>query len=33
VEILLQLFSRLGKEAIVVDDMPGFVSNRISTCS
>jgi len=30
VEILLQLFSRLGKEAIVVDDMPGFVSNRIS---
>jgi 3-hydroxybutyryl-CoA dehydrogenase len=30
VEILLQLFSRLGKEAIVVEDMPGFVSNRIS---
>ena len=29
-EVLLQLFSRLGKEAIVVDDMPGFVSNRIS---
>jgi 3-hydroxybutyryl-CoA dehydrogenase len=30
VEILLRLFSRLGKEAIVVEDMPGFVSNRIS---
>ncbi|HEY0433553.1 MAG TPA: 3-hydroxyacyl-CoA dehydrogenase family protein [Chitinophagaceae bacterium] len=30
IEILLQMFSRLGKEAIVVDDMPGFVSNRIS---
>jgi 3-hydroxybutyryl-CoA dehydrogenase len=30
VEILLQLFSRLGKEAILVEDMPGFVSNRIS---
>jgi 3-hydroxybutyryl-CoA dehydrogenase len=30
VEIMLQLFSRLGKEAIVVEDMPGFVSNRIS---
>ena len=30
VEILLQLFSRLGKEAIIVEDMPGFVSNRIS---
>lgn len=30
IEILLQLFSRLGKEAVVVEDMPGFVSNRIS---
>jgi len=29
-DILLQLFSRLSKEAIVVEDMPGFVSNRIS---
>jgi 3-hydroxybutyryl-CoA dehydrogenase len=27
---LLQLFARLDKEAIVVEDMPGFVSNRIS---
>src|SRR5882672_2451541 len=27
---LLQLFSRLGKEAIIVQDLPGFVSNRIS---
>ncbi len=27
---LLELLSRLGKEAIVVDDLPGFVSNRIS---
>lgn len=30
IDTLLQLFSRLGKEAIVVEDMPGFVSNRIS---
>ena len=30
VDILLQLFSRLDKEAIIVEDMPGFVSNRIS---
>ena len=30
VEILLQLFSRLSKDAILVEDMPGFVSNRIS---
>jgi 3-hydroxybutyryl-CoA dehydrogenase len=30
IETLLQLFSRLGKEAIIVSDMPGFVSNRIS---
>jgi 3-hydroxybutyryl-CoA dehydrogenase len=29
-ESLMRLFSRLGKEAIVVEDMPGFVSNRIS---
>ncbi len=29
-EILKQLFSQLNKEAIVVEDMPGFVSNRIS---
>jgi len=27
---LLQLFSRLGKEAVIVEDLPGFVSNRIS---
>ena len=30
IETLLQLFARLGKEAIVVEDLPGFVSNRIS---
>jgi len=30
VDTLLQLFSRLHKEAIVVEDLPGFVSNRIS---
>jgi 3-hydroxybutyryl-CoA dehydrogenase len=30
IETLLKLFSRLGKEAIIVEDMPGFVSNRIS---
>ena len=30
IKILLQLFSRLNKEAIVVEDLPGFVSNRIS---
>jgi len=29
-EVLLQLFARLDKQAIVVEDMPGFVSNRIS---
>jgi 3-hydroxybutyryl-CoA dehydrogenase len=29
-EVLLQLFSQLGKDAIVVNDLPGFVSNRIS---
>jgi 3-hydroxybutyryl-CoA dehydrogenase len=29
-ELLLQLFSLLHKEAIVVQDLPGFVSNRIS---
>ena len=27
---LLQLLSQLNKEAILVEDMPGFVSNRIS---
>src|ERR1700730_6827264 len=27
---LLELLSQLNKEAIVVEDMPGFVSNRIS---
>jgi len=30
VETLLQLFSLLNKEAIIVEDLPGFVSNRIS---
>jgi 3-hydroxybutyryl-CoA dehydrogenase len=30
IETLLQLFARLGKEAILVEDLPGFVSNRIS---
>jgi 3-hydroxybutyryl-CoA dehydrogenase len=30
IETLLQLFTRLNKEAIIVEDMPGFVSNRIS---
>jgi 3-hydroxybutyryl-CoA dehydrogenase len=30
IETLLQLFSRLDKEAIIVEDLPGFVSNRIS---
>lgn len=30
VDTLLQLFSRLNKEAIIVQDLPGFVSNRIS---
>jgi len=29
-DTLLQLFSLLNKEAIIVEDMPGFVSNRIS---
>jgi 3-hydroxybutyryl-CoA dehydrogenase len=29
-EILLKLFAQLGKEAIIVEDLPGFVSNRIS---
>lgn len=29
-DILRGLFARLGKQAIVVDDLPGFVSNRIS---
>jgi len=30
IDILLGLFARLGKEAIIVEDLPGFVSNRIS---
>jgi 3-hydroxybutyryl-CoA dehydrogenase len=30
IDTLLQLLSQLGKEAIVVEDLPGFVSNRIS---
>jgi 3-hydroxybutyryl-CoA dehydrogenase len=29
-EVANQLFAQLGKEAIVVKDFPGFVSNRIS---
>ena len=29
-DTLLQLFSVLQKDAIVVDDLPGFVSNRVS---
>src|ERR1700677_1114263 len=28
--VLLQLFSQLKKDPIIVEDMPGFVSNRIS---
>jgi len=30
VDTLLRLFAVLGKEALIVQDMPGFVSNRIS---
>ncbi len=30
IEVLLQLFAQLHKEAILVEDLPGFVSNRIS---
>ena len=30
IETLQQLFSQLGKTAIFVEDMPGFVSNRVS---
>jgi 3-hydroxybutyryl-CoA dehydrogenase len=30
IKVLLQLFSQLKKESILVEDMPGFVSNRIS---
>lgn len=30
VNTLLELLSRLKKESIIVEDMPGFVSNRIS---
>jgi len=29
-QVLNQLFSQLNKEAVVVEDLPGFVSNRIS---
>ena len=29
-EILNQLLARINKEAIIVSDLPGFVSNRIS---
>jgi len=30
IDVLLRLFAALGKEAIIVEDLPGFVSNRIS---
>lgn len=30
VDTMLQLLVRLGKQAIIVEDLPGFVSNRIS---
>jgi len=30
IDVLLSLFAQLNKESIVVEDMPGFVSNRIS---
>jgi 3-hydroxybutyryl-CoA dehydrogenase len=30
IERLLQLFAQLNKESIIVEDLPGFVSNRIS---
>ena len=30
IDTLLGLFSQLGKQAVIVEDMPGFVSNRIS---
>ncbi len=30
IETLLGLFAQLDKEAIIVEDLPGFVSNRIS---
>ena len=30
IDTLLRLFKRLQKEAIIVEDLPGFVSNRIS---
>lgn len=29
-DTLLGLFGQLGKQAVIVEDMPGFVSNRIS---
>src|SRR5437773_9433565 len=30
IDMLLRMFSRLNKEAIIVEGLPGFVSNRIS---
>lgn len=30
IQTLRRLFSRLNKEAIIIEDLPGFVSNRIS---
>jgi 3-hydroxybutyryl-CoA dehydrogenase len=30
IETLLRLFAQLNKESIIVEDLPGFVSNRIS---
>lgn len=30
IDTLMKLFAQLGKEGIVVEDLPGFVSNRIS---
>lgn len=30
IDTLLGLFAQLGKQAVIVEDMPGFVSNRIS---
>jgi 3-hydroxybutyryl-CoA dehydrogenase len=30
IDTLLGLFAQLGKHAVIVEDMPGFVSNRIS---
>ncbi|HUN71751.1 MAG TPA: 3-hydroxyacyl-CoA dehydrogenase family protein [Steroidobacteraceae bacterium] len=30
IDTLLGLFAQLGKQSVIVEDMPGFVSNRIS---